>query len=112
MMTKMVVGGFALTGAVSSYELGNILPLLKPWKYPQAYSEEERVREGEVELDLKFQAYATKFGKQYANQDEYQFRKDLFAQIDRYIVEWNSNPSNTHTLGHNHFSDMTVDEKK
>lgn len=60
---------------------------------------------------MKFQAFTARFGKQYGSQDEREFRMQLFDQIDQYIEEWNANEKNTHTLGHNEFSDWTDDER-
>jgi hypothetical protein len=35
-----------------------------------------------------------------------------FVAIDDFITEWNSNPENTSTVGHNFLSDWTAAEKK
>lgn len=63
-------------------------------------------------MDQKFEAYLTKSGKSYNSINEYEMRKKLFEVTDGKIEEWNSNPSNTHKLAHNFFSDMTAVESK
>ena len=44
--------------------------------------------------------------------EEYNFRLELYKNIDAVINEINSNPENTFTVGHNFLSTMTKEEKK
>jgi len=60
---------------------------------------------------MKFQVFTAKFDKQYANQEEREFRMQLFEQVDQFIEGWNANEQRTHTVGHNEFSDWTEDER-
>ena len=64
------------------------------------------------ELENAFGEHVTQYGKNFATNEEYQFRKEIFAQKDAKIKEWNSNPNNTHTLGHNEYSTWTDAELK
>jgi hypothetical protein len=59
----------------------------------------------------KYIAYISKFGKSHATIQEFNMRLENFLVTDTFIQEWNSDPSNTSTLGHNAFSDWTTDEK-
>jgi len=52
-----------------------------------------------------FADYVAKFGKAYSTSAEFNQRAVRFAEVDRTITEWNSNPSRTHSLAHNKFSD-------
>lgn len=61
-------------------------------------------------IDHKFAMYISEFSKSYQTQEEYQFRKALFAERDEIITAWNSNESNTHVIGHNKFSDWAPHE--
>ena len=61
-------------------------------------------------VDHKFSAYCAKFGKVYQDVDEYEKRKALYKETDKFIFEQNS--MNTgYKLGHNAFSDLTKKER-
>ena len=63
-------------------------------------------------LDSKYMDYLSTYGKGYATNEEYLFRKELYMAMDAKIAEWNSNPNATHVLAHNKFSDWTDYERK
>ena len=52
------------------------------------------------------------YGKSYGTKDEFEFRMNLFALRDQQIEDWNADPSKTHKLSHNKFSDWTEHEMK
>jgi len=56
--------------------------------------------------------YLSKENKSYADLEEFNMRLANFAAIEDFINEWNSNPENTSTVGHNFMSDWTAAEKK
>ena len=45
------------------------------------------------------------FGKHYVDRTEYARRQEIFAKNDKFITEWNRDPKNSSTVGHNKFSD-------
>jgi cathepsin L len=61
-------------------------------------------------MDYKFINYIAKEGKTYATKEEYNTRKELFAQHDAAIEIINARET-TSTHGHNFVSDMTPLEK-
>ena len=61
---------------------------------------------------MKFNQHLERFGKSYETQEEYEFRKQVFLDIDAKIEAWNSDSTKTHKLIHNQFSDMSKSEKK
>ena len=64
------------------------------------------------EIDYLFMDYVTRFGKSYGTRAEFEFRKQMFAKTHKIVEEWNGQKDATHELGHNAFSDLTVDERK
>ena len=60
----------------------------------------------------KYMQYVSKQNKSYATLDEFNMRLKNFAAIDKFIVEWNDDTSNTSTVGHNFMSDWTHEEKQ
>jgi len=61
---------------------------------------------------IEFSSYISQFGKSYGTEEEFAFRLNLYLLRDEQIKEWNSRPSETHTLSHNKFSDWTESEMK
>lgn len=59
--------------------------------------------------EYEFMQYLTQHGKMYTTMEEFQMRKDLFQAKDQVISAHNSRPANF-TLGHNKFSDWSIDE--
>ena len=59
-----------------------------------------------------FQEWMTEFGKEYHSAEEEWKRLEIWVQNHLFIERHNSNPSAKFTLGHNQFSDMTLDEFK
>jgi len=51
-------------------------------------------------LDAQYVSYLGQWGKSYATREEYEMRKSVFVERDKFINEWNSR-GETHTLGHN-----------
>jgi len=63
------------------------------------------------DIDYKFMAYVSEWGKSYGTVAEFEFRKSIFAAKHAEIEEFNAG-NNTSTMGHNNFSDFTADEMK
>jgi C1A family cysteine protease len=57
----------------------------------------------------KFMSFCNEFNKDYATMEEFQARFDLWAAAEEFITEFNAG-NNTHTVGHNMFSDMSSEE--
>ena len=62
-------------------------------------------------LNDMFAMYVAKYGKNYATNEEWAHRKNLFKETHREITNINSNGS-THHANHNMFSDWTHEEYK
>ena len=58
-----------------------------------------------------FMKYMAKHNKEYENAEEYNFRFNEWRKVDRHIELHNSSNA-TWTLGHNHMSDWTDEERK
>lgn len=59
----------------------------------------------------KYMQYLSKFGKSHSTMEEFNMRLANFIEIDAKIEEWNSDATNTSSVGHNFFSDWTAEEK-
>ena len=57
--------------------------------------------------DYEFMKYITEHGKSYGTVAEFNFRAEIFKKKHAAIEAFNADPNNTHTVGHNLFSDMT-----
>jgi C1A family cysteine protease len=62
--------------------------------------------------DYKFMEYVSTHGKSYGTMAEFMFRKEQFAARHTDIEAFNADANNTHTVGHNLFSDATYAEMK
>jgi C1A family cysteine protease len=62
--------------------------------------------------DYKFMAYVSEYGKSYGTVAEFMFRKEQFVARHNEIEAFNADANNTHTVGHNLFSDATYAEMK
>jgi len=62
--------------------------------------------------DYKFMEFVTTYGKSYGTAAEYMFRQEQFVTRHHQIEAFNADTNNTHTVGHNVFSDQTYDEMK
>ena len=62
--------------------------------------------------DYEFMKFITEHGKSYGTVAEFNFRAEIFKQKHAAIQAFNADVNNTHTLGHNFFSDMTYEELK
>jgi xylem cysteine proteinase len=62
--------------------------------------------------DYKFMAYVSEYGKSYGTVAEFMFRKEVFVTRHNEIEAFNADANNTHTVGHNLFSDKTFAEMK
>ncbi len=51
--------------------------------------------------------HVTNYGLSFGTVEEYNFRLELFKNIDAIINEINANHKNTFTVGHNFLSTMT-----
>lgn len=63
------------------------------------------------ELDTQFNSFVSKYGRNFASEEEYNFRKNLFADSLRIIAEHNAK-GKSWTLGVNEFADWTKEEYK
>lgn len=61
---------------------------------------------------FKFMQFLSKQNKSYASLEEFNMRLQNFANVENFINEFNANPENTSTVGHNFLSDWTAAEKK
>ena len=55
-------------------------------------------------VDLKFISHVATHNLSWANAEEFDARKQIFAVVDAEIERINSDPSNTFTVGHNFLS--------
>jgi len=62
--------------------------------------------------DYNFMAYVSEYGKSYGTVAEFMFRKEQFVARHNEIEAFNADANNTHTVGHNLFSDKTYAEMK
>jgi cathepsin L len=62
--------------------------------------------------DYKFMAYVSEYGKSYGTVAEFIFRRTQFVARHNEIEAFNADTNNTHTVGHNLFSDKTYVEMK
>jgi C1A family cysteine protease len=62
--------------------------------------------------DYKFMEFVSNYGKSYGTVAEFMFRKEQFVTRHNQIEEFNADANNTHTVGHNEFSDKTYAEMK
>jgi len=62
--------------------------------------------------DYKFMEFVTNYGKSYGTVAEFMFRKEQFVTRHNQIEAFNADTNNTHTVGHNMFSDKTYAEMK
>jgi len=99
---KAVIAGLgaaaALTGAALMYKAPSSVKLFADDKLS-----------GE---DYKFMAYVSEYGKSYGTVAEFMFRKEQFITRHNEIEAFNADTNNTHTVGHNMFSDKTYAEMK
>ena len=58
----------------------------------------------------KYVQYLAEYNKTYEKQDVFLARFDRFIAINEKIQEHNQDPNNTSTVGHNQFSDWTLEE--
>ena len=64
----------------------------------------------EKTLDSEFASYCAQHGKVYKDVAEYEKRKALYKDMDKFIRRHNNSDSG-YKLGHNPFSDMTKEER-
>merc|ERR1711998_445389 len=64
------------------------------------------------EEEYRFMRYVSEYGKSYGTVAEFMFRKEQFTTRHNEIEAFNADANNTHTVGHNHFSDRTYAEMK
>ena len=63
-------------------------------------------------IDFKFIAHVATHNLSWATVEEFNARKELFAQVDAEIEAINADPTNTFTVGHNFLSTYSPMEKK
>jgi C1A family cysteine protease len=102
MHTKAAVAGLgaaaALTGAALMYKAPSGVKL---------FADDRLSAE-----DYKFMAYVSEYGKSYGTVAEFMFRREQFVVRHNEIESFNADTNNTHTVGHNLFSDRTYSEMK
>lgn len=59
----------------------------------------------------KFLKYLSQWNKSYNSLDEFNMRLKNFAKTDEFIENWMADKSNTSSVAHNMFSDMSEDER-
>jgi len=63
-------------------------------------------------IDYEYFAHVSEYGKSYGTVAEFMFRSNEFRKSAEFIAEHNADPTNSHVVGHNQFSDRTYDEMK
>jgi len=64
-------------------------------------------------MEKLFKDWMAEFGKEYDTVKEFFHRLEVWTENHFFIERHNNkNPSATYTMGHNHFSDLTLDEYK
>ena len=65
------------------------------------------------DLDFAFATHLAQYGITYETKEDFEMRKNLFAQTDALIREHNESNEEpmSYTLAHNLFSDMTEEER-
>lgn len=58
-------------------------------------------------IEAKFFNWMTEHGRKYASGDEFVKRLAIFAENDQFVEEHNADKTQTYTVAHNQFSDMT-----
>jgi len=62
-------------------------------------------------VEQKFEAWMTEFEREYSTEEEKEKRMKIWIDNDNYIESHNSQePKSSYEVGHNQFSDMTLDE--
>ena len=61
-------------------------------------------------LDASFAQYMARYGKSYTTKEEYEKRREIFAQQAQEIAELNARNGASYTVGLNKFSDLTREE--
>merc|ERR1711990_291858 len=64
------------------------------------------------EEEYRIMRFVSEYGKSYGTVAEFMFRKEQFTTRHNEIEAFNADANNTHTVGHNHFSDRTYAEMK
>jgi len=67
---------------------------------------------GETQMDGNFVEHMSKYGLSFGTKEEFMFRQELYLAQDKVFSEINANPLHTFTVGHNHLSTWTKEEKK
>jgi len=65
-----------------------------------------------TDVEMEFVKFVAEHGKSYATTEEYNFRLGVFAEKFEFIMKHNAENADDHTVGVNHFMDMTMDEYK
>ena len=60
--------------------------------------------------ELSFEAFASKFSKNYATSQERAMRQSIYAATVRQVEKHNTDPARTYTMGITEFADRTEDE--
>lgn len=63
-----------------------------------------------VSLDYTFDDYVQEFSKTYANEEEFNYRKSVFQDNYKAIVEWNANPNAEYKQKPSIWTDHTISE--
>merc|ERR1719491_684168 len=61
---------------------------------------------------MHFIDYVAKYNKTYGSVEDFDFRLEQFLRTHAFIEEINNSATETHTAGHNKFSDWTEEEFK
>jgi len=62
--------------------------------------------------EYKFMKHITEHGLSYGTVEEFNYRSEIFGRKEEEFHQWNSDPSNTSSVGHNQFSTWGDEEYK
>jgi hypothetical protein len=63
-------------------------------------------------LETSFMNHISEYGLTFATKQEYDFRFNMYAEMDAELEKINTDPENTFSVAHNMFSHMTAAERK
>jgi hypothetical protein len=104
MSAKQIISSIAIVGSVATFAVLNS---------GSSSTQTTFLQEGaHNEVDLAFQNYLSKFGRNFGTKEEYTFRQQIFSANYHKVMSHNMQNKNGHSLEMNKFADMTPAEFK